>query len=205
MHCSLAIGTIFFGVYQYNYFKKYPQIAKNAFWEGYSPIAKSYFEMSSLGVACKNIALISSPVKLKETIYFSNQNNTHGSGHQFLRNHWAEQEEWGVWTYGKGADLMIDLPSAKPSKLTFYVRALVGPNQAMQKVAIWVDGAYLKDVTLSNWGGNRIEVDLPNLSEKQKKVWIEFRILHPLSPIKAGISNTDSRLLGVGLESAVFE
>lgn len=198
------IGLVFFGAYQYSYFTRYPNLAQNAFWVGYSPIATAYYPLAERSLACKDLPSPVIPIGIGETIYFSNQNNTHGNGHQFLRNHWAEQEEWGIWTYGKGADLVIDLPSIKPTKIVFQVRALVGPKHPTQNIAIWMDGKLYKEFALSQWANNTIELNLSNLTPNQKKVWIEFRVLNPVSPVGAGISETDRRPLGVGLESAIF-
>ena len=205
MKVTLSIGLIFFGCYQYSYFTKYPVIAHNSFWIGYSPLAKAYYQLTKDGASCTSISQYTIPFEINEIIYFSNKVGIHGNGHKYLRNHWAEQEEWGIWTYGKGADLILDLPIERPSEIVFQVRALIGPAMPSQRVSIWVDGRFLKDVVFTKMPNNEIEIPLKNLSEKQKKVWIEFRISKPTSPIDAGISITDSRPLGIALESALFK
>lgn len=202
---TLSIGLIFFGCYQYSYFTNYPVIAQNSFWVGYSPLAKGYYQLTEDGVSCSSISQYTKPFDINETIFFSNKVGIHGNGRKYLRNHWAEQEEWGIWTYGKGADLVLDLPIEKPSAIIFQVRALIGPAMPSQRVSIWVDGKFLKDAVLTKMHNNEIDVSLKDLSEKQKKVWIEFRIFRPTSPIDAGISMTDSRPLGIALESAIFK
>jgi hypothetical protein len=129
------------------------------------------------------------------------------SGHTqcFLKSGWASNnEDWGVWSTSKEANLSLLMPKDQPKFLALDLRSFVNSKQPSQTVEISINGEPQKKLTLNRFEGNLVKVALP--PSAYGKEWIEIGLKIPTatSPKALGIA-PDDRALGVGLKSAVFE
>jgi hypothetical protein len=78
---------------------------------------------------------------------------------------------------------------------------LLGPNQPITKIEIYINGSYQKTIEVMEQTKNSIMIPIPEKWQSQKFITLEFRYLNATSPLKAGHGNQDERLLTLGLES----
>lgn len=203
---TLLIGSLFFASYQYHYFKIYPTIAKESFEAGFSNdilcprLVKGEIKCDALRGQIKKM---DRNTRIDETIDFSKDGR--GPITSYLNNHWYDRENWGIWSDGKNADLLIPIPNGSPTKIVFLVNALITPKHPQQLLEIWVNNSLQKTLLLNAAENNQIELALPTLIDESKLLHIKFRTPNATSPILAGISTNDGRVLGIGLRSAVFK
>ena len=112
-------------------------------------------------------------------------------------------ELWGSWTEGSNASLIIPLPAGKSRSLMLNLRAFVNGKHLNQVFEILINGVAIKKVSLDQFEGNVVEVQLPNSVLSEQFIKVQFKLLNPASPKSLGISD-DDRQLGIGLISAVF-
>jgi hypothetical protein len=123
----------------------------------------------------------------------------------FLPTGWADStENWGVWSSGAGATLRLQLPAAKVKELHLDVRAFVNPQAPTQRIDLSVNGYQVKSQVLNNFESNQIMI--PISDQANDKGWIEiaFALPNARSPKSLGMGE-DTRVLGLGLKSAVFQ
>ena len=203
---TLLIGFLFFASYQYHYFKIYPPIAKEGFEAGFSNdilyprLVKGEIKCDALRGQIKKM---DRNTRIDETIDFSKDGR--GPITSYLNNHWYDRENWGIWSDGKNADLLIPIPNGSPTKIVLLVNALITPKHPQQPLEIWVNNSLQKTLLLNAAENNQIELSLPALIDESKLLHIEFRTPNATSPILAGISTNDGRVLGIGLRSAIFK
>ena len=118
---------------------------------------------------------------------------------------WSEPEDWGVWSEGEVATLLLDLPE-KPSgdlQLDFLCRAVGHERYPSSFVRVRVNGCdverwefrYPDSTEYSEW--RTIDVRFGLIEARRLEV--RFVIERPLSPRLWG--RDDGRLLGVGLSA----
>ena len=203
---TLFIGSVFFASYQYRYFVSYPEIAKEGFEAGFSNdilyprLAKGEIKCDALRDQTKRM---DRNTRINEIIDFSKDGR--GPITSYLNNHWYDRENWGIWSDGKNADLLITIPLGSPKRIIFAVNALITPNHPEQAVEIWVNDIFQKRLIIKNPENNLIDVAIPPVVDDLKPLHIEFRTPNAISPISAGIASNDNRVLGLGLRSAVFK
>ena len=123
----------------------------------------------------------------------------------FLPSGWAEStESWGVWSAGTGATLRLQLPAAKVKELSLNVRAFVNQQAPTQMVNVSIDGSPVKSQLLNNFENNRIVIPIPDQASDKKWIEITFALPNARSPKSLGMGE-DTRILGLGLISAVFQ
>jgi hypothetical protein len=203
---TLIIGFIFFASYQYRYFATYPGIAKEGFEAGFSNdilyprLAKGEIKCDALRDQTRKM---DRNTRINEIIDFSKDGR--GPITSYLNNHWYDRENWGIWSDGKNADLLITIPHGSPKRIIFVINALITPNHPEQAVEIWVNSIFQKKLVLNTPENNPIEVVIPPEVDDSKPLHIEFRTPGAVSPITAGISSNDNRILGIGLRTAEFK
>ena len=203
---TLFIGSIFFAGYQYRYFATYPEIAKEGFEAGFSNdilyprLAKGEIKCDALRDQTRKM---DRNTRINEIIDFSKDGR--GPITSYLNNHWYDRENWGIWSDGKNADLLLTIPHGSPKRIIFEVNALITPNHPEQPVEIWINDIFRKKVVLTESEKNYIEVALPILPDDSKPLHVVFKTPNAMSPVSAGISLNDNRVLGIGLQSAVFK
>jgi hypothetical protein len=123
----------------------------------------------------------------------------------FLPNGWADTtENWGVWSSGAATTLRLQLPAAKVKELHLDVRAFVNPQAPTQIVDLSVNGRPVKSLALNNFGSNQIVIPIPEQANGKEWLEIAFTLPDARSPKSLGMGE-DSRVLGIGLKSAVFQ
>jgi len=203
---TLLIGSIFFASYQYHYFNTYPSIAREGFEAGFSNdilyprLAKGEIRCDELREQTKKM---DRNTRIDEIIDFSKDGR--GPITSYLNNHWYNREDWGIWSDGKNADLLITAPHGPPKRIIFMFNALITPSHPKQPLEIWVNNIFQKKLVLQAPENNQIEVMLPEVFDDSKPIHIEFRTPSAVSPITAGIPSNDHRILGIGLRTAEFK
>ena len=119
---------------------------------------------------------------------------------------WAWPEEWGIWSNGDQAKMILPLPQGKPPKqLKLTMRAFVSALHPKQDVEVFIDQMAPQSISLSNPDLNTWFIHLPpNIAEK-KYLDLQFHFKSPASPKDVGGVPGDDRKLGIGLISAEFQ
>lgn len=203
---SILIGASFFAIYQYHYFNKYPALAKEGFEAGYSNdilyprLLKGETQCDALRDQIKKM---DRNTRIGEVIDFSK--DARGPITSYLNNHWYDRENWGIWSDGKTADLLLPIPHGSPRSIIFLVNALITPQHPEQELEISINKVLIEKIILTSAENNQIEIMLPSDFNDTKPLHIEFRTPNASSPISAGIPSNDSRVLGIGLRTAQFK
>jgi len=117
---------------------------------------------------------------------------------------WSHPENWGTWTEGKEAILVLQLPVALPRKLILAVRARAIKEKLPQVVSVFVNA---KNVGQWQFDSQDEEVKcvavLQQTALRGGVTYISFQVHHPLAPSSKrpskGERSRDDRLLGMGL------
>lgn len=119
---------------------------------------------------------------------------------------WAWPEEWGVWSNGDQAKMILPVPQGSPPKqLKLTVRAFVSPLHTKQDIEVFIDQMPPQSISLSSSDTNTWVINLlPNITEK-KYLELQFRFKNPASPKDVGGVPGDDRKLGMGIISAQFQ
>ena len=115
---------------------------------------------------------------------------------------WAFPEAWGVWSEGEKAKVILPLPEQQAKILDLAIKAFTSVKHPFQRVEIWLNGALVKNITLSNSDMTQIELPIPQ-SAIEDFLLVEFKLPDNISPQKLGLGS-DVRPLGIGLISAEF-
>lgn len=201
---TLCLGLSFFSLYLTRYFRDYPTASANAFLIGADPMELAYKSMHQQGLACHQaIAQKQESAKplrtpIDQEILF----NSRGNGIEYLRSGWYAPEPWGVWSNGKKAILDFPLNGVHPKQVRLHLKGFISPTHPKQSIEIWMDNALQKSISLNTTTSTSISISIPpNISAKNNLELI-FYISNPISPIQAGVSDSDDRMLGIGLISA---
>lgn len=121
----------------------------------------------------------------------------------FLLDSWGHAEEWGIWTTGESARILLPLPERGAHTIDLVFNALVGDAHPYQEIELSLAGNRIVQ-RLAKPLGNKVEVIIPKSVESAGYVELIIKVNRPMSPRSLGIANDDRRL-GVGLVSAVFK
>jgi hypothetical protein len=116
---------------------------------------------------------------------------------------WSHIEPWGIWSDGTQAQLIFGIPMGHPTSLTLTLRAFVTPKHPTQEFDLWVNGVKLQEVILTKESNNQLTIPISPAMIETGSLNIEFKFKNPARPKDYGVGD-DSRLLAIGLESAVF-
>jgi hypothetical protein len=152
--------------------------------------------------AIDNIWTLVPNLRIDEKIYFARSSTFNypfvlGSG-------WAYPEPWGTWSTEKEASINLPLPiKTHPKSLTLTLRAFVTSKHPTQEFDLWVNGVKLQEVSLTKESNNQLTIPISPAMIETGSLNIEFKFKNPARPKDYGVGD-DSRLLAIGLESAVF-
>jgi hypothetical protein len=119
---------------------------------------------------------------------------------------WAWPEEWGVWSNGDQAKLILPVPKGEaPKQLKLAVRAFVSALHTKQDVEVFIDGMPPQTISLSDPNTSTWVINLPENIDQKKYLELQFRFKNPASPKDVGGVPGDDRKLGMGLISAQFQ
>jgi hypothetical protein len=142
-----------------------------------------------------------SDLKRNETIYFAHdwQNRD-----QFIKRGFSDRESWGVWSFGREAELALPLPIDGSRFLEIDVRAFVSKNHPMQRVEVLVDGGQKYQYALNDFDSNLIRIPIAaSNSNSGRLTHLRFNFMDAISPKQLGIA-PDDRELAIGFKSATF-
>jgi hypothetical protein len=202
----IVIGIIFFSLYQYHYFYKYPYFSQEAFEAGFSNdilYPKLLSGESSCSEIRAKVKVMDRNTRIGESIFFAKDSK--GPITSYLNKHWHDREEWGIWSDGKNADLLIPLPNGNPRIIKIQFEAFLPPQHPYQHMEILINGRLLQKIKITQASGNTISLNLPDDLKPDKLLNIEFRTPNAVSPHLAGVSSSDRRVLGFGLVSVQFD
>jgi len=115
---------------------------------------------------------------------------------------WAYPEQWGVWTEGSKAKVVLPIPAGNPKTLTMDFRAFLTASHPKQLVEVFVNNVFDQKIVFSQDQANHIIIDLPQ-NDSRDYIAIELRLPDAKSPKDLGIGD-DIRPLGVGLTQVEF-
>jgi hypothetical protein len=207
---TIVISLLFFGSYQFYFFKTYPIAAKDYFAPDKSKINEAFNLISNEDILCRDVPKEGKPrlpnelvkIRLNKPILFS----TSGYGALYLSGNWQEQESWGIWSKPQGAKLRFINVPANAKSISIVLKAVVSSSHPKQLLKVSSDSEIGENFELFSPNQNVIEVPLRSQHlNANKEVQIEFSVISPVTPIEAGISNSDNRHLGIGLVSVTFK
>jgi hypothetical protein len=112
-------------------------------------------------------------------------------------------EEWGTWSVGKHAQLILPIPSGEPKILQLKFRAYILGAPQNQLVQIAFDGQYKQSFILEKFEGNIVEIQISPFTRGKEYIILDFGIPNARSPFSIAVSD-DKRQLGIGIQSAKF-
>jgi arabinofuranosyltransferase len=119
---------------------------------------------------------------------------------------WQANEDWGTWSDGNKSRFALPVPEGNPNTLRLNLRALIGGPIQCQQLYIDLNGQRTTQACLSQLENNTLLISLtPSDRVAGKPLIIDFYVPSAASPKSIGISTSDERVLGIGLQSAVFE
>jgi hypothetical protein len=122
---------------------------------------------------------------------------------------WAWPEEWGVWSNGDQAKMILPIPQYSalnsPKQLKLTVRAFISPLHPKQDVEVFIDQMPPQSISLTNAESNSWFINLPPDLDQKKYLELQFRFKNPASPKDVGGVPGDDRKLGMGIISAQFQ
>ena len=134
-------------------------------------------------------------------ILFSHSNN--GQNPLTVKGWQPFAEDWGVWSDGKLAYLVLPTPTPISKRIEINLRAFIAGNEsALPLIIKFNDGAAIP-LVLTNFENNRLVLDLPKSLFEKPFITIEFAIESPKKPKDYGLGD-DDRLIGIGLKSVQF-
>jgi hypothetical protein len=127
---------------------------------------------------------------------------TGGNGSNYLRSGWSQTEDWGAWSDGPSATVLLAdaaLAGKQNVELVIEARGFVSQSQPKQRVRVRVNGADAGELLL-DWDITSTSLQVPTEAMRSSVLQIELVPETPMSPATIGTSS-DKRLLGVGLKS----
>lgn len=140
------------------------------------------------------------PILLKgEKLFFS----AAGNGLMFLRKGWSQAEEWGVWSNGNYAELVLSVP-ASTQGFVLDANSFVDMALPKQQIEILINRNSVAKVQLKTYFNNSIDVHIPETIKKQlsssRPLTVSFILPDAARPIDIN-GNKDSRNIALGLKS----
>ncbi|MDX2345572.1 MAG: sulfatase-like hydrolase/transferase, partial [Legionella sp.] len=137
-----------------------------------------------------------------QTILFSNFDNYRSEGLSGI-------EKWGRWSDRKEPSIKFNLNTSRCSqnRLKLNLKGFLTNKNMSQQADVLLNGTHIGEVAMNLGEKNPREFvfSVPLELIKQGEVnKLEFRIENPVTPKSVGVNN-DTRLLGFGFESMVFQ
>lgn len=169
--------------------------------DGYTILAPRWMECKGcLDYSADALKRFTPLVSRGQLIPFSKES---GNADLFLLDSWGHAEDWGIWTTGESARILLPLPEHGASTIDLVFNAFVGDAHPYQEIELSLAGNRIVQRFAKSLG-NKVEVTIPKSVESVGYVELIIKVNKPMSPRSLGIANDDRRL-GVGLVSAVFK
>ncbi|MDD5175816.1 MAG: DUF6311 domain-containing protein [Sterolibacterium sp.] len=136
-----------------------------------------------------------------ERIYFS----SNGTGQKYKLLGWSAPENWGTWSDGDTASLLLDLSSRPKNDLELLIdgHAFLADKHPSQEVDILVNNHHAATLNYNqqhNSGVRVVKIPKVLALEKNGQLLIKFNFKNAKSPAELGLSE-DARRLGLGIVS----
>ena len=139
--------------------------------------------------------------KLNQPIFFSHSSK---GKNPLISNGWQPfAEDWGVWSDGKLAQLILPAPVNQQKKIELNLRAFIVGKEAYLPISIQLNAGPIAQLELKHFENNRVVLDLPDDSPQNQYLLVKFSIESPKKPKDYGL-NLDDRLIGIGLKSIQY-
>jgi hypothetical protein len=129
--------------------------------------------------------------------------NQTGAGLSYLLGGWSSPEEWGIWSDGESAQMVLPV-SGKVKLITVQARALVTPAHPKQDVAVRINGALVLMTSLATAGDTLIQIPVPKDVQETSAALglmrVRFEFPNAVQPNHIGL-NDDRRKLALGLQA----
>jgi hypothetical protein len=149
----------------------------------------------------KNFDLSRLSLKNNEELSFSASNQ--GKNILMLKGWQPFAENWGVWSDGNTASLIIPKPTEHSSALELNLRAFIAGANPTLPIEIKINVDQIHRYTLDSVDNNRLVLPLTNADQSKPFTLLEIVISKPQKPSDLGMG-TDNRLLGIGLKSIEY-
>ena len=146
------------------------------------------------------LALAAPVYELGSVISFADS----GNANPFKSGSWSQAEDWGAWTNGSTAHLVLPLARVPQQDLILagVVKAYVNDRHPRQEVEVSVNGRPIDRWIFRDGGLQNIEVRVPASYLQgffiKPLLRVTFEIKNPVSPAELGLS-ADKRTLGLGV------
>jgi hypothetical protein len=134
------------------------------------------------------------------------QLDNRGAWNKLLTSGWNAPENWGTWSQGKQAELVMDtrqLPRASHGlRLHFEANVLVTVNHPHQRISVSLNGDPVVEQTVT-YPDSTIAFDVgipPHLADSARKLRYRFDLPDAIKPNAIGLG-VDGRVLAIGLKS----
>ncbi len=147
------------------------------------------------------LALPAPPYELGWVISFAES----GNADKYKSGSWSAAEDWGAWTIGSAAHLVLPLPRVPRDDLILagIVKGYVNDRSPRLEVRVLVNGRQVDRWVFRDGGLQHIEVRIPAPFCKEYSIKpllrVTFEITAPVSPAELGLSK-DKRPLGLGVQ-----
>jgi hypothetical protein len=116
---------------------------------------------------------------------------------------WGFPENWGTWSDGPQAKLLLPVPNNKPSQLVLNVRPFVSAVHPSQNLKIWINQQLAGTYQLSA-PDSQVNIHLTEKMRERNYLEVLFQFDTYSSPKQLGLGE-DERRLAIGLVSAQFK
>ncbi len=167
---------------------------KNEFWRSSNIEGLITYEVNG-PLGRKENWVRDAPIRIGETIDFTKK----GTAQSYAWTGFSQPEDWGTWTNGTVASLVMNPDKRVPSDITFQVVTFMSPGPVRATVVI--DEKTVGDIVLDNAKpGGEFTFKIPDEALEDGSIKLDFLIADPKSPKELGLGN-DSRKLGLGFRS----
>ncbi len=147
------------------------------------------------------LALAAPPYELGRVISFAES----GNADEYKSGWWSAAEDWGAWTTGGVAHLVLPLPRVPRDDLILagIVKAYVNDQNPRLEAIVLVNGRQVDRWVFRDGSLQHIEVRIPAPFFKEYAIKpllrVTFEVTAPVSPAELGLSK-DKRPLGLGVQ-----
>ncbi|MBU3604089.1 glycosyltransferase family 39 protein [Polynucleobacter sp. AP-Kaivos-20-H2] len=122
-------------------------------------------------------------------------------GANYLLSGWQDSEDWGSWSAGNESKIVLPFSNERPRFMQLSIRALVNSSHPSQRIEVWGNGKFLKQVEITHAFNNKLNIEIPSDSSELK---LTLKLPGAARPIDLGI-NQDVRKIAIGVEAAEFK
>jgi hypothetical protein len=119
----------------------------------------------------------------------------------YLSSGWQDSEDWGSWSASNESKIVLPFSSEKPKFVQLSIRALVNSSHPSQRIEVWGNGKFLKQVEITHPFDNKLIIEIPGDPSELK---LTLKLPGAARPIDLGI-NQDVRKIAIGVETAEFK